>query len=282
MNPTQILNAIEDRKSTRTFQEIPLTPTDLEKITSYLTAPENLVGPFGNKVSLGLALETGTQKKEQIGTYGIIQNAQGYILGGSSKETQSLFDYAYVLEDIVLYLTTLGVGTCWLGGRFRKQQAMSRISLADNEIIPAITPIGYPKEKPRLKERAMRTILKANKRKPEDQLFFYETFEQPLGDRAGAFQQALHYVRIGPSAQNKQPWRLVFNADLSQVHFYIASALADHPLYMCEPEYLDIGIAYYHFKAGLDEAGINGLLIIEEPEIQKPEGYYYVTTWHEE
>jgi len=280
VNPTQILNAIEGRKSTRTFQETPLTPTDLEKIASYLNDPVNLVGPFGNKVSLELALETGTQKTEQIGTYGIIQNAQGYILGGCNKETQSLFDYAYVLEDIVLYLTTLGIGTCWLGGRFRKQQAMSRISLADNEIIPAITPIGYPKEKPRLKERAMRTILKANKRKLEDQLFFYETFEQPLGDRAGDFQQALHSVRIGPSAQNKQPWRLVFNAELSRVHFYIASALADHPLYMCEPEYLDIGIAYYHFKAGLDEAGITGKLVIEEPDIQKPEGYFYVTTWH--
>ncbi len=279
MNPTQFQNAIEVRKSTRTFQETPLTPTDLEKVASYLNDPVNLVGPFGNKVNIELVMETGTQEKEQIGTYGIIENAQGYIFGSSAKETQSLFDYAFVLENIVLYLTTLGIGTCWLGGRFRKQQAMSRIAIADNEIIPAITPIGYPKEKPRLKERAMRTILKANKRKPEDQLFFYETFEQPLGDRAGAFQQALDCVRIGPSAQNKQPWRLVFNSDLSQVHFYIASALADHPLYMCEPEYLDIGIAYYHFKSGLDQAGITGKLVIEEPTIQKPEGYFYVTTW---
>ncbi len=282
MNPTQILNAIEVRKSTRTFQETTLTPTDLESIASYLNDPVNLVGPFGNKINFELVMEIETQEKEQIGTYGFIQNAQGYIIGSSDKETQSLFDYAFVLENIVLYLTTLGVGTCWLGGRFRKQQAMSRISIADNEIIPAITPIGYPKEKPRLKERAMRMILKANKRKPEDQLFFYETFEQSFGDRAGAFQQAIHSVRIGPSAQNKQPWRLVFNSDLSQVHFYIASALADHPLYMCEPEYLDIGIAYYHFKAGLDKAGITGKLVIEEPEIQKPEGYFYVTTWHKD
>ena len=126
----------------------------------------------------------------------------------------------------------------------------------------------------------MRTILKARKRKPEEQLFFYETFDQPLGDLAGDFQQALHYVRVGPSAQNKQPWRLVFNTDLSQVHFYITSGLADNPLYMCEPEYLDIGIAYNHFKAGLDESGITGKLIIEEPAIKMPEGSFYITSWH--
>ena len=210
----------------------------------------------------------------------VIQNAQGYILGSSIIDTQNLFDYAFVLENIVLYLTTIGIGTCWLGGRFRKQHAMSRIPQAENEIIPAITPIGYAKEKPHLKERLMITVLKARKRKAEDQLFFYGTFNAPLGDRAEDFKQALHYVRIGPSAQNKQPWRLVFNKDLSQVHFYISSSLADNPLYMCEPEYLDIGIAYNHFKAGLDELGITGKLIIEEPDIQKPQGVTYITTWN--
>ncbi|MBI9043552.1 MAG: hypothetical protein JEZ06_03650 [Anaerolineaceae bacterium] len=273
-------NAIETRISTRTFQETPLRPQDLEKISSYLKVPNNMIGPFGNEIELELILETEKQEKERIGTYGIIQNAQGYIIGSSTKDTQCLFDFAFVFENIVLYLTTLGIGTCWLGGRFRKQHAMSHISLADNEIIPAITPIGYPIEKPRLKERMMRTILQARKRKTEDQLFFYESFDQPLEDRAEEFQKAIHYIRIAPSAQNKQPWRLVFNKDLSQVHFYIVSTLANNQLYMCEPEYLDIGVAYNHFKAGLDETGVTGKLAIEEPEIQKPPGSYYITTWH--
>ena len=49
---------------------------------------------------------------------------------------------------------------------------------------------------------------------------------------------------------------------------------------MCEPEYLDIGIAYNHFKAGLDEVGITGNLVISEPDIEKPEGSFYITSWH--
>lgn len=272
-------HVIEERKSTRTFLDTPLDPADLARISTYITVPENLIGPFGNRCAFDLVIEDEGSEKKKIGTYGVIANAQGYILGGSTKETTRLFDYAYVLENIVLYLTSIGIGTCWLGGRFRKQQAMSQLTLADNEIIPAITPIGYSAEHARMKERMMRTFLKARKRKPEDELFFYESFDQPLGDRAGEYQQALHYVKIGPSAQNKQPWRLVFNTDLSQVHFYIVSSLAHHPLYMCEPEYLDIGIAYNHFEAGIAEYGITGKLVVEEPDIEKPEGSSYITSW---
>jgi hypothetical protein len=277
---TPTLNGIDVRRSTRTFQKKPLTSADLAKVLTYINDPENIIGPFGNQIDFELVLETEEREKDKIGTYGFIKNPQGYILGSSIVETKSLFDYAFVLENIVLYLTTLGLGTCWLGGRFRKQEAMSHLSFSENEIIPAITPLGYAKEKKALRERMVRTILRAKNRKPGDELFFYETFGQPLGDRVEDFQRALHYVRVGPSAQNKQPWRLIFNTDLSQVHFYIASALADHPLYMCEPEYLDIGIAYNHFKTGLDEAGIIGELVIKEPEIEKPKGSFYIASWY--
>jgi len=280
MNPTLPKKAIEVRKSSRTFQKKPLSSVDLGKISNYLNRLENLVGPFGNQFEIELLIEPEEREKDQIGTYGFIKNPQGYILGRSIIETKSLFDYAFVLENIVLYLTTIGIGTCWLGGRFRKHEAMGHLSLAENEIIPAITPVGYPQEKQRQKERMIRTVLQARKRKPEDQLFFYEKFGQPFGDRAEEFKQALHYVRVGPSAQNKQPWRLVFSSDLSQVHFYVTNPLADHPLYMCEPQYLDIGIAYNHFKAGLDEAGILGKLIIDEPDIKIPQGFFYITSWY--
>ena len=282
MNFNHLQKAIETRKSTRTFQKEPLSPVDIKKISGYLNKPENLIGPFGYQFVFELLIESEERAKDQIGTYGFIKNPQGYILGSSILETKSLFDYAYVFENIVLYLTAIGVGTCWLGGRFQKQEAMSKLSFKENDIIPAITPIGYPQEKQRLKERMIRSVLQARKRKPEEQLFYYEAFGQPLGDRAEEFRRALHYVRIGPSAQNKQPWRLVFRSDLSQVHFYVTNPLADHPLYMCEPQYLDIGIAYNHFKAGLDEAGILGKLIIDEPDIEIPEGFFYITSWYRE
>ena len=282
MNSNHMQQAIEARKSTRTFQNKSLTQDDLGKISGYLNMAENLLGPFGHQFEFDLLIEPEEGKKDQIGTYGFIKNPQGYILGSSIIETKSLFDYAYALENIVLYLTTIGVGTCWLGGRFKKQEALSRLTPAENEIIPAIIPIGYTHEKGRPKEKMIRRVLGASTRKPNDELFFYEDFDKPLGDRAKDFQGALHYVRMAPSAQNKQPWRLLFSTDMSQVHFYVTNPLADNPLYMCEPQYLDVGIAFNHFKAGLDETGIAGNLQMAEPDIDIPAGLFYITSWFRE
>jgi len=273
------MNVYEVRKSSRTFQDKPLSSENLDKISRFINHPANLVGPFGNKFKFDLVIEKKTQDEQKIGTYGIIKNAQGYILGSSNTDTKSLFDYAFVFENIVLYLTKLNIGTCWLAGRFRKQHAMSHLPLEEGQIIPAITPFGYAAEKPRLKERLARNILKVNTRLPENRLFFYQSFDTPLDGHAEGFKLALHYLRIAPSAKNKQPWRLLFSKDFTKVHFYILSSLADNQLYMCEPEYLDIGVAYNHFKAGLDSSGICGKLSIKNPEITKPDGYKYITTW---
>jgi nitroreductase len=282
MNSSQTQNPINVRRSVRTFQKKPLKSNDLDMILNYLNKLGNLEGPFGNQFDIKLLIEQETLEEEQIGTYGFIKNPQGYIFGSSSLGTRSLFDYAYVLENIVLYLTEVGIGTCWLGGRFKKQEAMSKLDLSGNEIIPAIIPIGYAQENQRLKERMIRTVLQAKKRKSGNELFFFEAFGQPLGNRGKEFQRALHYVRVAPSAQNKQPWRLVFNSNLTQVHFYVTNPLANHPLYMCEPQYLDIGIAYNHFKAGLDEVGISGKLVMAEPDIDVPDGFFYITSWYRE
>ena len=77
--------AIDERKSTRTFRNEPLTPADLASITAYITSTENLIGPFGNRCRFELVIEDAGNDKTKIGTYGFIANAQGYILGGSTK-----------------------------------------------------------------------------------------------------------------------------------------------------------------------------------------------------
>ena len=273
------MNTYEIRKSTRTFQDKPLSSANLDQISSFLNDSKNCIGPFGNKFKFDLVIEKKIQEEQKIGTYGFIKNAQGFILGSSNTDIKSLFDYAFVFENIVLYLTQLNIGTCWLAGRFRKHHAISHLPLEEGWIIPAITPFGYISEKPRLKERLARNILKANNRFPENKLFYYQTFETALDGLAKEFKLALHYLRIAPSAKNKQPWRLLFNKDFTKVHFYILSSLADNELYMCEPEYLDIGVAYNHFKAGLDSSGISGKLSIKNPEIPTPEEYKYIVTW---
>lgn len=49
----------------------------------------------------------------------------------------------YVFEKIVLYITSLGLGTCWLGGSFNKADFEKAITLEEDEFIPVISPMGY-------------------------------------------------------------------------------------------------------------------------------------------
>jgi nitroreductase len=273
------MHVIEQRKSIRNYRNEPLSGSDLARIEAYINESSNLIGPYGNRFELELIIETNIKAKEKLGTYGFIKNAQGYLIGVCKNDPKAAFEFGYVFEGLVLYLTELGIGTCWVGGTFDRQAVMSTLSLAEDEIIPAISPVGYPQNSRHFKERVQRMAIRASQRKPEEELFFRGTFEQPLGDQAGHYRQALHYVRIGPSAQNKQPWQLIISEDQSKVHFYAVSALAGHKNFAVDPTYLDIGIAYHHFKAGVDEAGLSGKLHIEEPDIAKPVGVEYITTW---
>ncbi|GAH56809.1 unnamed protein product, partial [marine sediment metagenome] len=45
-----------------------------------------------------------------------------------------------------------------------------------NEVVPAITPVGYAAETRRAKEKIIRSFVKANARYPWDQLFFEQGF----------------------------------------------------------------------------------------------------------
>lgn len=273
-----ITDAIENRRSVRNFHRLAIQRAKLGAVQNWLDDPANITGYNGTQFNFELLIESG-EGKERIGTYGFIKNAQGYIVGSSPKDIPSLVEFGYVFERMMLYLTSINIGTCWVAGTFDRQQINSKLSLKGDKIIPAITPIGYPTKNKHLVERITRRAIKSNQRKPANQLFFYGDFGQPLDGRAEEFHTPLHYVRIGPSAKNAQPWRLVFSKDLSQVHFYLVTHYKGDKKFACDVRYLDIGIALCHFTAGTEAAGIPGKLVNEDPQLPGAAGFEYITTW---
>jgi len=67
-------------------------------------------------------------------------------LGQSKDIAGSQVDLGYCLEKVVLEVTALGLGSCWLGGTFRRSRFARRIKLADDELLPVVIPLGYPAE----------------------------------------------------------------------------------------------------------------------------------------
>lgn len=269
-----IIETIKRRKSVRTFENKDIDNDIYKKINSYLGVKENLKGPLGGNSKLELVLVNNnvTDKGMKIGTYGFIKNPKAYIVGITENNETSLIELGYVFEKAILYLTELNIGTCWLGGTFTRDSFEKQIDLNNNEIIPTVTPIGYEREKQGLLNSAIRFAAKSNSRKPWNELFYYSNFKTELkqGD-AGEFSTALEMVRLGPSASNKQPWRIVLSQDKRTVHFYLAHT----PNYAgnkmgFDMQRIDIGIGMCHFELVCEELNIGGKWIVDYPNIALP------------
>jgi hypothetical protein len=188
------------------------------------------------------------------------------------------------MERAILFATDMGLGTCWLGGTFTRSRFAKKISAASTEIIPAVASIGYPAERGRF-EGTMRQLVGADNRLPWGSLFFLKKFGNSLPpDEAEAYAEPLAMVRIGPSASNKQPWRIV--KDGNMWHFYMqrtkgyGNSLTFKLLRLADLQRVDMGIAMSHFELAATERGLKGKWVVKEPQIDKPDRMIeYTVSW---
>jgi nitroreductase len=281
-----LLEAVRVRKSIRNYEPVPLRPEHVEKIRGYLDNRALMRGALGKEFRLALLLDTALKHKEQVGTYGFIKNPPGFVVGISKSEPLALFEIAYVFHGLILYLTHLRLGTVWIGGTFNQDDVRRSVHVGKDEIVPAISPVGYAKRNPHFKERLQRTYLGATNRRPIDEVYFFGGFDEPLGGHAPPYHRALDLARRAPSAKNMQPWRVVVSRDLSRVYFYVAFSLKGEVgngkrEYACPPEYLDLGAFYRSFEVAVAAEGVRGSLEVHDPGLPTPpdQDLEYLTTW---
>lgn len=206
---TLIAEIIRKRLSVRSYLAQPLPPEIKEALRGFFSI---LMGPFGGTVRFNL-IESDLARKgsnAKLGTYGVIRGASTYVAAVVEKADRDLEDFGYSLEKAILYATSLGLGTCWLGGTFKKSEFGKAIEQKGHEILPCITPIGYPSIKKSLIDSAMRFVAGSKNRKSWDELFFNCDFSHRLSElEAGKYVTPFEMLRLAPSASNKQPWRIV-------------------------------------------------------------------------
>ncbi len=273
-----IIETMRLRVSCRTFGDIAIEPDKMERLAESLAS--NAKAPFGNKVRFELINFDHLEMRElkTLGTYGVIKGARQFIAGALVDQPRAMEDFGYCMEKNILTATAMGLGTCWLVGTFKRSGFAERMNLAKGELLPAVTPIGYPGDSRSLIDRFFRISAGSDKRKPWEELFYDGGMETPLdGKSAGGYATPLACVRIGPSASNKQPWRIIRDND--SYHFYLKKT----PGYgrIVEPvklQNIDMGIAMCHFELASREAGLNGLWKIEDPLIQSGD-LEYIVSW---
>lgn len=270
-----ITEIIKMRTSCRTFDSQTIEDDIIQKLNIYIEEI-NLQAKDKARFIILNQNKKFNNSSQKLGTYGVISGAHSYVVGVINNDNKDALTFGYLFEKIILFATDLGLQTCWLGGTFKRDDFVMLANLKDNEYIPIVSPIGYKKEKFRFLETAMRTVVRANNRKTWDELFFNKGISSPLNEKtAGSYAAAFEMVRLGPSASNKQPWRVIRDNNL--YHFFLCRTKG-YGISNYDIQKNDIGIAMCHFELTALESGLDG-------EWQKlnniniPNGWEYIISW---
>ncbi len=272
---TPIEEVIKGRHSVRTYTE-DVIPEEIEKnIKAYIS---DLSNPFGAKVSFHL-VESDAATNAKLGTYGVIKGARNYIGASVQEEAFGLEGLGYEFEKLILYITSLGLGTCWLAGTFKRSEFAKAMSIKEGDLFPAVSPFGFGDDKKSFSDSMVRFIAKSNTRKAWPELFFKQSFSTPLSnDDAGMYETPLEMLRIAPSASNKQPWRIVKDNEL--YHFYEQQSPGYSKPLGYDVQRIDMGIAACHFHLTAIEKGLKGeFKTLPAPLAEIPENTIYKFSW---
>jgi hypothetical protein len=270
---------VKSRRSVRTYNSRPVSTELKEEIKAYFN---NLSNPFAAEVRFTmLELET-VSNSGKLGTYGMIQGARNFIGASVAEGEFSLEALGYEFEKLILFITSLGLGTCWLGGTFTRGQFAQAMKIQQGDLLPAISPLGYAANNRRITESIVRTFISADHRKPWRELFFKDDFSIPLLEaEAGDYAFPLQMLRLSPSASNKQPWKIIQQGNT--VHFYENKTPGYGDGLGFDIQRIDLGIAACHFHLAALERNLKGEFNkLTPPEGSVPENTCYEFSWVQE
>ena len=189
---------IRSRISIRSYDSRDIPADTIEKINKF---SERISGLFDCQIRVKIVHVPTLEKdiEQKLGTYGVIRGTNYFIAAAHDKGKLNWVNAGYVLELIVLYATSLGLGTCWLAGTFNRSAFSQAMQLKPGEVLPVIIALGYPQvQKLHLIDTVFRTFAKSRTRKSWDQIFFDENFQTPLSQSvAGPVRRCIRNAALG-------------------------------------------------------------------------------------
>ncbi len=266
---TELLKTIKGRKSVRTFDGTPVSAEDREKLEQYIRTIEN---PFGVPVRFVL-LDAGTHGLSSP----VLSGESLYVAGMVGKVPHAEEAFGFSFEKLVLYAWSLGIGTTWIGGTMKREVFERAAGLAEGEMMPCVSPLGYPAKKRSLKEAVMRKGVGADSRLPAEKIFFDGAWGAALPpEKQAEIADLTEMVRWAPSAVNKQPWRIIVSE--RGCHFYEKRDKGYIGEKTGDLQKIDVGIALCHFVTGLEEQGRKPVVTVDNPRLDIPENAEYIAT----
>lgn len=211
-----IKDAIARRKSSRSFNMSGLTKDELSRITEYANNIPSLLPGIKIKAEI-----IGPNDVKSIMKW----RAPHYISIYAEDSAAGLMNIGFVYEQVVLYLTSLGIGTCWATSISPKEKHES-----DGTKWAAVIAFGRTQGEEVWREAG------SAKRKASKEVY----------DKKDALLEA---ARLAPSSMNNQPWRFEHEGNTILVYCKKQGLLKK---WMVSQNHIDIGIALGNIKAVSD------------------------------
>jgi nitroreductase len=196
----------------------------------------------------------------QTGGRWLFGSAPHFIIATSEEKPLFMMNMGFRLEQMILFATGLGLGTCWIGGLFTEKRIGAFLGLNKAERVIVLTPLGYPDTSSY--GRTIHSIVhlsgpQSRRRKPLERIVFGPQWGSPLETKDEELLEVLECTRLAPSWANTQPWR--FLVDKNET-IAVADASGRNLSVRDGKHYyrLDVGIAMAHFFLAAKELGSEG------------------------
>lgn len=222
-----MIKAIQNRISRRSYLGTPLAENHLETL---FQAMEQANSESGLTITF---LADGGEAFEGTKSYGMFSGVKSMLLLKGPSDLPHLKEkVGYYGEELILLATSLGLGTCWVGGTFDKSSAS--FGIGPEETLVCVVPVGNVAEKETMKEKMIRGTVRHKVKEIEQMV----EADRPLTEEENA---AMALVQIAPTARNTQKVLFHFNGDT-----ITATVPDDYPF-----DLVDLGICKYHFEQGM-------------------------------
>lgn len=231
--------AVYNRTSVRKFKS-ELIPADFfQQMNKFLEGLSPLYPKIGWKFVLFNAMD------DEGSTKGVFRVKAPYYLVCYTQEDKNAFLQAgYLTEQVVLYLTSHGIGTCYQGGA--KAVMEEEPEGMQQRIVVAF---GYAEGETYRKAGSV-------KRLPIQETCIFK--EDPTPEES----MILAAARLAPSSVNNQPWRFVVYQN--RIHVFCRESMLAKIKVTREMRELDMGIVLYHLMLSCEELWVDAELVFLE------------------
>lgn len=238
-----IYEAIFNRRSIRKFSMEPVGEDVLDKIRKFI----GIISPLDGTSRVEFEILQCFGKKEKVkGLWKV--DAPYYLLVYCEDNAAAYRNAGYMAEQIVLYMTSKQLGTCYLGA--------TKVGAAEKDGLKQLLVIGFG--------RAEGTLYRDAE---EAHRMSFNTLCAYKDEPGENLKKILKAARLAPSSFNSQPWRFVVYAD--RVYVFAKKEAFRQPKMAAAMRDFNMGIMLSHIMLAAEEFWMNMETMTEDQYSRK-------------